>query len=315
MDYSIFYRRSINTERISEELPRFDLLISAYNPTERIQKAFSEVRAKRKVWLIHPEYQFTGIDLPQNQECIQPEGIDEVAQIDSILQKIDDIRGISVCVDITGFMRHVLAFFVAKLQNLGVKKVEFLYSEPMFYKKQEETIFSTTTSGTVRPVRGMAGSKNSNGLDFLILGVGYDHRLISEVTNNKDSSTVHPVFGFPSLSPDMYQQSAIRSAESGEVALENSWLTNRHFAPANDPFSTAQVVSEIVDEIEVNDHLSNIYLSPLSTKVQALGFALYWCLEGKSRGAVSFLMPECLTYSRETSEGLKRLWSYTVEFI
>jgi hypothetical protein len=210
-------------------------------------------------------------------------------------------------------MRHVLVFLVAKLAHLGVREFTALYSEPMYYLNQESTTFSTTTTGVVRPVRGMAGSNSSAGRDALIVAVGYDHRLISEVANHKDSALVYPVLAFPSLSPDMYQQSALRSSESGDVALTGDWVSNRRFAPANDPFSTAGILQEVVGEIDRREPGANIYLSPLSTKPQALGFALYWQLEGKARGAVTLLLPECLTYSRETSQGIKRLWTYTVE--
>ena len=84
--------------------------------------------------------------------------------------------------------------------------------------------------------------------------------------------------------------------------------------PNYDPFSTAAAVRSIVDEVDRQGTPANIYLSPLATKVQTLGFALYWQLEGRRRGGISILLPECSTYSRETTIGLKRLWSYTVEF-
>jgi hypothetical protein len=113
----------------------------------------------------------------------------------------------------------------------------------------------------------------------------------------------------------MYQQSAVRASQSGDIALEGDWVSNRKFAPANDPFSTASILSEIVREIDRKGDLANIYMSPLSTKAQALGFAIYWQLEGKARDATIMLMPECLTYSRETSVGLKRLWTYTIELV
>jgi hypothetical protein len=210
-------------------------------------------------------------------------------------------------------MRHVLVFLLAKLARNGVKELSVIYSEPVAYSKQEDTQFSTRTSGIVRPVRGMAGSNSSQAKDHLIISVGYDHKLISEVANSKDDSTVYPLFSFPSLSPDMYQQSAIKASESGDVALRGEWVSNRHFSPANDPFSTATVVRDLVADIDRAGLPANIYLSPLSTKAQALGFALYWQLEGRLRGGVSMLLPECSTYSRETSTGLKRLWLYNVE--
>ena len=317
-DYSIFYRRPVNTNRIAQELPTFDIFVSAFNSSERVGNVFNEVRAKNKIWHIHPEYQYSPIEEPTGFLKSQPALIDEVAQVEALLAVTGNLDGKNLCIDITGFMRHVLVFLVAKLAHMGIREFTALYSEPMHYSKQEATIFSTTTSGVTRPIRGMAGSNTSQATDYLVIAAGYDHKLINQVTNHKDNLTVYPLFAFPSLSPDFYQQSAIRASQSGAVAMEGAWITNRRFAPANDPFSTANALHDIVDEINKNEarkngKVANIYLSPLSTKVQALGFALFWQLEGRARGAVTLLLPECLTYSRETSSGLKRLWTYTIE--
>ncbi|MEF9964510.1 MAG: hypothetical protein RR779_09085 [Comamonas sp.] len=314
LDYSIFYRRPIRVDRISSELNKFDIFVSAFNSSDRINCVFADVRADRKVWLIHPEYQYSPIDFPNGQETIIPNSVDEVVQVNALLGRLGELQGKSLCIDATGFMRHVLAFLIPKLASIGLTEVTVLYSEPQAYKKQENTAFSTKTSGVVRPVRGTGGSPDPAARNVLLIGVGYDAKLISEVAAHKDGAEVYPLFAFPSLSPDMYQQSAIRAASSGEVAVPEQWITKRRFAPANDPFSTAAAVRSIVQEIDRQGAAANIYLSPLSTKVQTLGFALYWQLEGKNRGGVSILLPECITYSRETTIGLKRLWSYTIEF-
>lgn len=313
VDYSIFFRRPVSVDRISLELPMFDVFISAFNSSDRVGKVFSDIQARQKIWLIHPEYGYSPLEEPTGFPKVVPVGKDEVTQVNALLALVGDTAGKSICLDITGMMRHVLMFLVAKLAHVGVKEFTALYSEPVAYAKQEETTFSTTTSGSPRPVRGMAGSTYSLGRDYLVIAVGYDHNLICEVASHKDSSAVFPVFGFPSLSPDMYQQSAVRASQSGDVALERDWVSNRKFAPANDPFSTAAILSEIVQEIDRKGYPANIYMSPLSTKAQTLGFALYWQLEGRFRDATIMLLPECLTYSRETSIGMKRLWTYTIE--
>jgi hypothetical protein len=286
-DYSIFYRRPVRTDRIGQELPVFDIFVSAFNSSDRVGKVFNEVRANHKIWLIHPEYKYTPIEKPTEATRVCPKHLDEVVQVDSLLNKMGDLSGKKICIDITGFMRHVLVFLIAKMAHNGIRSFTALYSEPSIYFDQEDTAFSTTTSGEPRPVRGMAGSNFSQGTDYLILAVGYDHKLINEVTNHKDGSTVYPLFAFPSLSPDFYQQSAIRASNSGDVTGRPEWITNRRFAPANDPFSTASIVSEVVLEIDRKGEPANIYLSPLSTKAQALGFALFWILEAKARGAVT----------------------------
>lgn len=71
-------------------------------------------------------------------------------------------------------------------------------------------------------------------------------------------------------------------------------------------FSTAAAESSIVEEVDQQGAPTNIYLSPLATKVKALRFASYWQLEGRLRGKVSILLPEDSSYLQETTTGLKR---------
>lgn len=312
MDYAIFFRRPIAIDRLAKELGTYDVFVSAYNSSDRVQRVFTEVRADCKIWLVHPEYQYTAVDLPAGHSVVHPADRDEMVQTDALLAEIGALGSGHLCIDITGFMRHTLALLLPKLLHAGVKEFTALYSEPVSYSKQEATQFSTTTSGSVRPVRGMYGSPGT-GKDHLVMAVGYDHKLISEVAAYKDGVITHPLFAFPSLSADMYQQSAVRAEKSGDIVLKPEWVSNRIFAPANDPFTTAGVVSDLVRSIDTKGSGHNIFLSPLSTKPQVLGMSLFWLLEGQRRGRCTLLLPECVTYSRETSTGLRRLWKYHIE--
>lgn len=313
LDYAMFFRRPINVDRIAEELPHFDVFVSAFNSSDRVNITYQGISATNKYWLVHPEYSYMPIEYPHGAVVV-PSLNDEVCQVDALLDAIGNLDGKTLCIDITGFMRHVLAFLIAKLAYIGVRILTAVYSEPTRYLKQEDTVFSTKSTGRVSPVAGMAGSNSANGVDFLILGVGYDQRLMSEVVNCKDSSTVYPLFSFPSLSPDMYQQSAIRASDGGEAALEENWTANRKFAPANDPFSIAEVLNEIIEGIARTHSSANVYLAPLATKVQTLGFSIFWLFQRSNPAcSLSLLLPQCLTYSRETSSGIKRLWAYEVE--
>ncbi|KAA6097094.1 MULTISPECIES: hypothetical protein [unclassified Pantoea] len=312
IDYSVFYKRNINTDRIEEELSSYDVFVSAYNSSHRVNKVYESIKARKKIWLIHPEYNYGPDDYPKENPKICPDDISETNQVRMLLEELGELKDKTICIDTTGFMRHVIIFLVISLQMRGVKKFTALYSEPLFYDKQGDTNFSTASRGMPVIVKGTYSS--NSGADHLIINVGYDHKLIGEVVDNKEGAKIYPIFSFPSLSADMYQQSAIRAAKAGSAAQTSSWINNRHFSPANDPFTNAAVISDIVKSIDLRSKDANIYLSPLSTKIQALGTALYWVFEGKARGGVSILLPECLSYSRETSQGLKRLWSYDIEF-
>ncbi|MGQ4878510.1 hypothetical protein ACOJCM_08040 [Billgrantia sp. LNSP4103-1] len=314
-DYSFFYRRKISTAALVQGVLNYDVFVSSYNGSDRISEVYNNVRAKRKIWFIQPEYRLTPLEMPQDCVCVSPESFNEMEQVNDLVLALGDIRDKDLCLDVTGFMRHTLIFLMAKISMAGVREIKVLYSEPQYYSAQEDTVFSTVTSGVVRPVMGMGGSYNASGKEYLILGVGYDHRLISEVVNNKDSSKIYPLFSFPSLSPDMYQQSAVRSSESGDAVFDRLWDVNRYFSPANDPFSTASVINEMVSSIEQHSPEANLYLSPLATKVQALAFAIFWIRDrNKYSSSVSVILPECEEYAKETGVGLKKLWEYVVEF-
>lgn len=314
IDYSLFYRRAIDINNVQDDLGEFDVYISAFNSSHRVTKVFSDIRAKKKIWLIHPEYAYAAEEMPNNADVVTPSDTNERAQTTALFDAVGDLAGLKICVDITGFMRHVLVFLIAALKLRNVTEVTALYSEPDAYAKQEHTVFSTAT-GRARVLNGMGGKTFQKADEMLILAVGYDYKLINEVTSDRDYMSVHPIFGFPSLSPDMYQQSAIKSSESGSATFSPSWVINRRFAPANDPFATAEVIAEIVKEKEKRkrNQPTNIYLAPLSTKAQALGFALFWLYEKNPQRSIAMLLPSLETYSRETTNGLKRLWAYTIE--
>lgn len=116
IDYSIFYRRSISVNRIHKELPAFDVFLSAYNSSDRVSRVFRDVVAGQKYWVLHPEYCYAPLDEPIGDPIIRPLDLDEVAQVNNIIDSLGGsagLGGVSLCIDITGLMRHVLAFLLS----------------------------------------------------------------------------------------------------------------------------------------------------------------------------------------------------------
>lgn len=320
IDYGIYYRESLSIENDSLNSEAFDIFISAFNASDRVKEVFDKVDSPYKYWLIHPEYNFSDEELTgvNATKVIKPTKFNEEDQISSLLSELD-ILGITtakVCIDSTGFMRNVLAFLIIALGYMEVKKIHVLYSEPIRYINNENTHFSISAD-KVKALAGTAITPTTNAKDSLIMSIGFDHVLMSQVVNEHESATFYPVYSFPSLSADMFQQSAFRS--SNIIPIKNNDLTTRKFfAPANDPFSTAKKIQEIVSIIHYKDQnlIHNIYLCPLSTKAQLVGYAYYWWKEGRyktNRGMINIVLPMCTSYKRETSTGLKRVWQYTLE--
>ncbi|MFL5382252.1 MAG: hypothetical protein ACJ8GN_07025 [Longimicrobiaceae bacterium] len=313
MDYSLLSRVEFEAERLAE-LPAWDIFLSAYNESERVNRVFDAVRATRKEWLIHPEYDFSPAEVPTSFPARSRLSRDEAefwhkffsdAGFDSLP------RDARIAVDITGFMRPHLMLLPRLLRDQGFLRLHMLYSDPVAYSSGEKTPFTKGAVTEIRQVRGFEGlhEPDADG-DLLVIGAGYDHELIRRVAENKRAARKLEMFGLPSLQPHMYEENRLRAAGAEEAIgplPERAML----FAPANDPFATAQELHDRLTE-EKGRGFENLYLSPLSTKPQALGFALYYLCECIGT-ATSIIFPFAEYYSRETSVGLARVWLYDLE--
>lgn len=207
-----------------------------------------------------------------------------------------------------------MLFLFRYLSEVGVQQVDVIYSDPNIYTKQGGTEFTKDKVYHVRQVEGFEGSHNPEfGNDITIIGSGYDDKLIKSIARDKANSRKYQIFGFPSLQPDMFQENVLR-AYRAEEALGGKFMDDKNtfFAPANDPFVTASVISGIVEKENNKQKITNLYLSPLSTKAQTLGFVLFYLWECDDL-PVSIIYPFCKKYNRETTSGLSRIWLYTVQ--
>lgn len=105
----------------------------------------------------------------------------------------------------------------------------------------------------------------------------------------------------------MYQESVLKMENAKESIGDNKQI---RFAPAFDPFITAQVIDEIIKE---NPNSTNIYLSPLSTKPQTIGMALYFMWNFKFQ-PLNIIFPYSKSHTTKHAIGIKRTWRYTFEF-
>lgn len=306
MDFTKFYKSSFGPE---EEIdgPEYDLFISAYDECDRTRIIYDKIKSKRKFWLLFPQYLYTGSE-PQ-EEFYVSQGKRESEYFRDFFSGFDtnELCQMSICIDSTGFLRPHLIYMIAYLNYIGLHKLDVLYTEPGRYSKADETSFSVNID-SVRTVEGCTNNPiiTDEMNDVLIVCSGYDEKLFSQVASYK-SNCKHKfhIIGFPSLQLDMYQESMLRFYN-----IKNSVGNSiRKFAPAFDPFVTAQTIGEIIDNIQ---NPTNIFLSPLSTKPQTLGMVLYY-LYNKRDKAVSILFPFSMEYTSGHTEGVKRTWKYTVE--
>ena len=110
------------------------------------------------------------------------------------------------------------------------------------------------------------------------------------------------------MKADMFQEN-ILAASSAEL-FSTCPLTNSIFAPAYDPFVTAQAIKDYVEKKQMEKPITNLYLAPLSSKPQALGMALYYLWEDGSNKPMSIIYPICDKYVQDNAIGIGRIWIY-----
>lgn len=306
MDYTIFYKESFENGDISG-LEEYDYFFSGYDECERTKTIFKSAKGKKKIWIIFPHY---NISLPSefdSSEVYQCKFYNEDEAFIELFKNNSIDSNTKICIDITGFIRPHLIFFIVSLYRLGVKKIDFLYSEPRHYKNAEETTFSGFIDN-VRLIPGCFSSSTDSDTEnnLLIITAGYDDKLIATVCREKSKiKKKFCILGFPSLQPDFYQESILKM----DNVKDSIGPVQKSFSPAFDPFVTAQAIDNIVER--ETGH-SNVYLSPLSTKPQTLGIALYYLWNFRTK-SVNILFPYSKIYNVKTAIGIKKTWKYTFE--
>jgi hypothetical protein len=290
----------------------WDLFISAYNNSTRVQSVFSLVPAARRSWWVIPEYGYGPSEISTlASPIVLPPGTEaqimKVALAGSGFDPQNDRR---LCIDITGLMRPHILYLMAYLQDIGVNHFDLLYTEPAQYSRRAETRFSIGEDVRVVSVEGFVGAHDPDTSgDLLVIGIGYDHHLISHAIQAKENARVIELHSFPSLSADMYHESILRL---DRVSNERSRVGDEiQYSSANDPFVVAASLASAVRLAETRRQVTNIYFSPLATKPQAVGFGLHY-LKCRRGTATSIIYPLRQSYDKETSTGVGRSWIYPI---
>lgn len=291
-----------------------DIFVSAFNLSERVRFVYDRIDAKSKFWVIHNEYYFEESELPADGVLIFSDASEEtefvVGVMDVALEGAD--RSSRICVDSTGFMRPHLMFMLLYLQGKGFTSLDVIYTEPSHYSRKAETVFSSDVY-EVRQVGGYEGAHSTDlSKDVLLIGCGYDHGLVSEVISYKGGARVLQLLSLPSLSADMYQESLVRLQRVVDSPSSVSEVQIA-YASANDPFATFMALEESISRIaRAQGVVTNLYLSPLATKPQVIGFCLFY-IKRLGGEPASMIFPFARSYSKETSKGVGRVWLYKLD--
>ena len=312
IDYGIFNRGSISLESVASMGP-WDYYVSSYTGSQRVTDVFTKAVAGEKVWVLEPAYNLSDGEVPLDgsQFVSSSSEIETWVEFLEIYPRIES--GASLCVDITGFTSPTLLAMLYVLKLKGVSNFTALYSSPQAYVSGEQTAFRHGPITEVRQVQGYEGSHLPDAAedDVVLIGTGYEDEALRRVADDKASCTKIQLFGLPSLQPHMYQENQYRASMASE-SLGTLAPGSTLFAPAGDPFATASVLADALLSSDSDARFENVYLSPLGSKAQVLGFGLFF-LNHLSLAPASIILPFADHYARETSLGLSRIWQYQIE--
>lgn len=308
-DYSIYSKRLVSKDELSANRFGWSRFISSYNGSQRVNEIFSTVKCAQKHWLVCAEYNYSKEQLPSNDVVTIPTPSREDEFINYYLEKHPIGLKEPVAIDATGFLRPQLLYLLWSLSQAGLRSVDFIYSEPLTYIKGAETLFSGPEITEVRIVSGFEGSHiPQTDRDLLLVGCGYDQQLMEYIADSKAKARKVQLFPFPALRPHMYQENRL---QTHKAAVAFGTVDEHLFAPAHDPFATAQVLHDYWEKKRTS--VGNLYLSPLATKPQVIGFGIFYLFECQRRPA-SIVFPFTREYAKVTSDGLTEIWLYRVEF-
>lgn len=313
MNYTYFYKHCYQNVKSLQSLHRYDIFISSYVNSQRVQDPANNISAVNKVWFAIEEERKDLFLYDKDVTFIKSN--DDYLLISDKLRSLD-ISGKSICVDATGFRIPYLMYLFRTMAMNKICKFDVLYTEPTKYRCAENTQFSDMFY-EVKQMYGMSGVHTSiNENDLLIIAAGYDHsRIVDVATKKKVCNKKVLLFGFPAISPGMFQENILRAYEA-ESAIGTKCFNNMDlnmYTPAYDPFVTAQAISDFVKKQNKYKEITNIYLAPLSTKPHAIGMALYFLWEKGYKKNISLIYPFCQKYITDNSDGIARIWRYEIQ--
>lgn len=310
-DYSVYQRDRYTIAEVPQL--SYDVFLSAFNDSDRVEAVYRSLSALRKIWLVHGEYGYAAPKLPTEPfwETDASEGA--IDAWERCFRELGLDPSLNIAIDITGMMRPHLVTLPLMLRRSGFTSVTFIYSDPQSYVSGQSTQFTKGPVESVGVLPGFAGlhATSHGAKDCLIIGAGYDHDLVRAVAEHKRNAEHYLIVGLPALQPHMYQESVYRVARVKE-SLSGFRDRNLLFAPANNPFMTAQVLSDQVNRLRSGHSSYNFYLAPVGPKTQVLGFSLYYLCEGAGT-TTSIVFPRASRYNSETSRGIETVHLFHLE--
>jgi len=225
----------------------------------------------------------------------------------SCIKKIQDERYLKrskrIGIDISCFTKPFF-FLIMKMMKLTYKleKISVFYTEPKSYIFPEGLYDSYRSSEgplQIIEIPGFTGMARRQGKRILVILIGFDGDLSSEISEDVAPQETTIINGFPGYEPKFKDISLISNEK-----LINNPRNSLTYSRANNPFETYNILDKIKNENK--DDFINI--APLGTKPMALGACMY----ALHNPDVRIVYPMPLTYRMKTTDNCSKSWMYEI---
>lgn len=307
MRYSYFYQR----EWCADDQV-YDVFLSGYDGCERTSTIFKQAKATNKYWLLFPQYQCDKTPNAEEQ-VLKSEKFNESEYVIEIISQIKEHfkPQMKLGIDCSGILIPHLMFLLMHLQVLNIRKFDVVYSAPLFYQQEENTIFGDVIEAP-RSIDGYDMNCKVNAPEYVVMFAGYNEELVRSVALAKESAIEkHIIIGFPPIEADMYQQSMIQLHKSSEILGEKGIIY--HKASAYDPLVVAEKLEKILLGIveKSGGNIGAINIAPLSTKACAVASAIVYMYNPEY--SLRVIYPPTKRYYTRQAVGIGKSYVYTLE--
>lgn len=314
------YKSNIISENWPEEKQGIDLLFLAkgsdYRAYETLRLASKEGVKIKQIVIFDFTERKSGITQQQEEmlNSYKTLGFSEVLIEGSIRNPSEAVKKIEKSIDLTNSERigldiscftkpyfFTLMNFFAKV--VDVTKLSVFYTEPnsyIFEKGLYNEYHSSVGPIRVEEIPSFNGDDRGKAKNLLVVILGFDGDLFSEINEDVAPKDTKLVNGFPSYSPKFKDISLISNEK--HVNTNGNELM---YCRANNPFEAYN----LLNSISSNHPQHFINIAPLGTKPMALGCCLFAIHNPDVR--VVYPMPE--NFKNTTTDNCWHTWQYEIE--
>lgn len=304
-----FEERCIKSLLLSENYRAKNIIVFDYHEL-RHEKGISRVKTNRKMILEktrgHVEDE-KNIFLMECSRSDPRDGYHQFLEICKILGFSTSSKGLVITIDISVFPKSYLLVLFKAFESLGENRIRAIYTEPAFYYPERLTL-GVKSIGYVPFYNGNPSPLKPN---LLVIFCGFEGERAYAIWEYVESEKTMAFIGNPGYQPQ-YPQVArhLNQCLIDVLEREKSKGSKVMEVSARDPDEVCNRLESLWRE----NQNYNILISPLGTKLQALGIYLFTLKTPSAHAQVIYATPQKY-FENYYARGSSSVFQYELEMV